>query len=160
MTGYCTCLLPERDFLSSIPLLMFYGNVKILVKNVRKFQKYDLKYKKAILDLDVLFTCQEKNIILKFLRFKVGNRQLQFSNTYNICLKRSFNQEISKKPKLVRTTKQNLILWGHSYLTLHSAYFARNVFFCTSPSKSIKMPHNNAAPKSIILLCTIKNKHK
>ena len=66
---------------------MFYWNVKILVKNFRKFEKYDFKYKKAIPDLDVLLTCQEKNIRMKFLRFKVGNRQLQFLNTCNICLK-------------------------------------------------------------------------
>ena len=83
-----------------------YG--KILVKNVRKFEKYDFKYKKAILDLDFLLTCKEKNIIPKFLRFKVPNRQLQFSNTYNICVKRLLNQEISNKRKLVRTAKQNL----------------------------------------------------
>ena len=38
----------------------------------------------------------------------MANRQLQFSNTYNICLKRLLNQEISNKRKLVRTTKQNL----------------------------------------------------
>ena len=56
------CLMPEQDFLSSLPLLMFYWNVKILVKNFRKFEKYDFKYKKAIPDLDVLLTCQEKNI--------------------------------------------------------------------------------------------------
>ena len=36
------------------------------------------------------------------------NRQLQFPSTYNICLKRLLNQEISNKRKLVRTTKQDL----------------------------------------------------
>ena len=51
-----------------------YG--KILVKNVRKFEKYDFKYKKGILDQDFLLTCKEKYIIPKFLRFKVANRQL------------------------------------------------------------------------------------
>ena len=49
---------------------------KILVKNIRKFEKQDFKNKKAILDLDFLLTCKEKNIISKFLRFKVANRQL------------------------------------------------------------------------------------
>ena len=34
-----------------------YGNS--LVKNVTKFEKFDFKYKKAILDLDVLLTCKE-----------------------------------------------------------------------------------------------------
>ena len=57
-----------------------YG--KVLVKNVIKFEKYDFKYKKAILDLDFLMTCKEKNIIRKFLRFKVANRQLQLVFKY------------------------------------------------------------------------------
>ena len=35
------------------------------------------------------------------------NRQLQFPNTYNICLKRLLNQEISNNRKLVRTTWQD-----------------------------------------------------
>ena len=51
-----------------------YG--KILVKNVKKFEKYDFKYKKEILNLDFWLTCKEKNIIPKFLRFKVAYRQL------------------------------------------------------------------------------------
>ena len=51
-----------------------YG--KILIKNVRKFEKYDIKYKKVILDLDFLLTCKEKNIIQKLLMFKVANRWL------------------------------------------------------------------------------------
>ena len=38
----------------------------------------------------------------------MANRQLQFSNFYNICQKRLLNQDISNKRKLFRTTKQNL----------------------------------------------------
>ena len=37
---------------------------KILVKNVRKFEKYDFKLKRTILDLDFLWACKEKNISL------------------------------------------------------------------------------------------------
>ena len=87
-----------------------YG--KMLAKNVRKFEKYDFKYKAAIHDLDFLLTCKEKNMMPKFLRFKVANRQLKFLNNYNTCLKRLLNQEIykknKKKRKLLRTAKQNL----------------------------------------------------
>ena len=53
-------------------LLNRYG--KILAKNVRKFQKYDFKYKTAILDLDFLLTCKEKSFIPSILRFKISNR--------------------------------------------------------------------------------------
>ena len=87
-----------------------YG--KMLAKDVRKFEKYDFKYKAAIHDLDFLLTCKEKNMMPKFLRFKVANRQLKFLNNYNTCLKRLLNQEIykknKKKRKLLRTAKQNL----------------------------------------------------
>ena len=73
-----------------------YG--KILVKNVRKTEKCDFKHKKAIWDLNFLFTCKGKNTIPKFLRFKIANRQLlQFSNTYTNCLNRLLNQIISNK---------------------------------------------------------------
>ena len=67
-------------------LVSLYDKNTEMVNNVRKFEKYDFKYKKAVLDLDFLFTCKQENII-PFLRLKVANRQLQFSNTYNICVK-------------------------------------------------------------------------
>ena len=107
-----------------------YG--KILAKNVRNIEKYDFKYKKAKLDVDFLLTCVEKYIISKFLRFKVANRHLQFSNTYNICLKRLLNQEISNKPKLVRTTKQNLTsmkeIWHHEMCFTDFVHITTNFF--------------------------------
>ena len=83
-----------------------YG--KMLAKNVRKFEKYDFKYKAGTHDLDFLLACKEKNMMPKFSRFKVPNRQLKFLNNYSTCLKRLLNQKISKeKRKLLRTTKQN-----------------------------------------------------
>ena len=53
-------------------VIALYG--KILVENVRKFEKYDFKYKTAILDLDFLLTCKEKSFIPSILRFKISNR--------------------------------------------------------------------------------------
>ena len=55
-----------------------------------------------------LFAVMQRENISKFLRFRVANRQLKFSNTYIICLQRLVNQEISNKCNLVRATKQNL----------------------------------------------------
>ena len=70
---------PVKYFIVNV-LQKPYG--KILVKNVIKFEKYDFKYKKAILDLDFLMIFKEKNIIPKFLRFKVAKRQLQLVFKY------------------------------------------------------------------------------
>ena len=51
----------------------------------------------------------DTNVLLSQEHFqKVANRQLQFSNNNNICLKRLLNQEISNKCKLVKITKQKL----------------------------------------------------
>ena len=89
ITGYCTsfyvCCRNKISCKHSIINLLRKRYGKILVEDVRKFEKYDFKYKKAIHDLDFLLICKEKNIP-KFLRFKLANRQLQFSNTNNICL--------------------------------------------------------------------------
>ena len=60
----------KHSIVNVLPKL--YG--KILVENVRKFEKYDFKYKTAILDLDFLLTCKEKSFIPSILRFKISNR--------------------------------------------------------------------------------------
>ena len=79
-----------------------------MVKYVRKLEKLDFKHKKAQLDLVFLRTCKKNNVIPKFLRFKLANRQLSSSRAYNICQKRLLNEEISNKHKLVRTLAFNL----------------------------------------------------
>ena len=66
-----------------------YG--KNLVKNVRKFEKYDFKYKKMILDLDFLLACKEKNVITMFLRVKVANNYYDNSDTSHDAHKVIFN---------------------------------------------------------------------
>ena len=68
-----------------------------LVKNVRKFEKLDFKHKKATLDLDFLHSCKKQNVIPKFLKLKVANRQLLTSN------------EISNKHKVVRPLNLKLV---------------------------------------------------
>ena len=56
-----------------------------LVRNVRKLEKIDYKYRKLQLDLDFLQTCQHSNVIPKFLRFRMANRNLRSSSAYNTC---------------------------------------------------------------------------
>ena len=45
---------------------------------------------------------------MKFLRFKLANRQLSSSHAHNICQKKLLKEEISNKHKLVRTLAFNL----------------------------------------------------
>ena len=86
-------------------LLNCYGDN--LVKNVRKFEKIDIKFKESIFDLEVLLTCKEKKHT-KVYKIQGSPQASKFSNTYNTCLKRLFNQEISSKRKIFRSIKQNL----------------------------------------------------
>ena len=53
-----------------------------ILKLVRKFGKRDIKRKKDRLDLQFLKICEDHNVILKFLQFKVANATLRISLTY------------------------------------------------------------------------------
>ena len=59
----------------SIPNIIKERYGREILKLIRKFEKVDFKYKKAILDLDFLYCCSNNNLILTFLKFnptKVG----------------------------------------------------------------------------------------
>ena len=57
------------------------------MKLVIKFEKTDIKHKKALLDFQFLKVSEDHNVILKFLRFKVANATLPTSLTYRHCQK-------------------------------------------------------------------------
>ena len=56
-----------------------------------------------------LYSWKKQNVIPKFLKFKVTNRQLLTSNAYNNCQKKLLNQEISNKQKVVRSLNLKLV---------------------------------------------------
>ena len=64
-------------------------NGDIILKLVRKFEKTDIKHKKALLDLQFLKICEDHNVITKFLRFKVANSTFRTFLTYKPCQKKS-----------------------------------------------------------------------
>ena len=49
-----------------------------LVKKVQKFEKFDFKYRKALVDLKFLQSC-------KFVHFKLANKRLESSEAYLSC---------------------------------------------------------------------------
>ena len=73
-----------------------------LLKSVRRLEKIDYKYHKLLLDLDFLQTCQHSNVIPKFLRFKLANKNLRSSSTYNTCQKRLLKEEINVKKNKIK----------------------------------------------------------
>ena len=72
-----------------------------ILKLVRKFEKTDIKHKKALLDLQFLKICEDHNVIPKFLRFKVANATLRTSLTYKRCQKKLLREEVYNKKLLV-----------------------------------------------------------
>ena len=57
-----------------------------IVRQIRRFEKLDFKIRKNEADLEFLQSCQQNNLIPKFLNFKVASSSLQFSRTYKQCL--------------------------------------------------------------------------
>ena len=74
-----------------------------LVKKVRKLEKFDFKYRKALLDLEFLQSRKKEKLIPKFLQFKVANKWLESFEAYLSCQRHLLNQEISVKYKTIRT---------------------------------------------------------
>ena len=71
------------------------------LKLVRKFEKTDIKHKKALLDLQFLKICEDHNFIPKFLRFKVANSNLRSSSTYRQCQRKLLWEKICNKRLVV-----------------------------------------------------------
>ena len=100
------CRFPVELLIISV-LRKQYGDT--VVKQVRKYEKLDFKWKKALLNLQFLQMCKSQNIIPNFLNLKLANRELLTSNAYNICQKKLLYQEISNKYKLVRNLNLELV---------------------------------------------------
>ena len=69
----------------------------------RKFQRLYKKLGKAKLDLLFLQSCKNRNVIPKFLWFKVANRALKRSLAYFECQRKLLNEEIAQKQCLIRS---------------------------------------------------------
>ena len=77
-----------------------------IVKQIRGFEKLDFKIRKNEADLDFLQSCQQNNLIPKFLNFKVASSSLQFSRTYKQCQKQLLKQEIKEKVSIISEQKK------------------------------------------------------
>ena len=75
--------------------------------SLRKFEKADVKHKKAILDLQFLNICNDFNVIPKFLHFKLANSNLRSSATYKRCQKRLLLEEIYNKKLLIKKLEKD-----------------------------------------------------
>ena len=77
-----------------------------IVKQIRRFEKLDFKIRKNEADLDFLQSCQQNNLIPKFLNFKVASSSLRFSRTYKQCQRQLLKQEIKEKISIISKQKK------------------------------------------------------
>ena len=75
----------------------------VLTKQVQKLEKFDFKYRKALLALKFLQSYKKEKLILKSLQFKVANKLLEWSEAYLSFQRHLLNQEISIKYKTIQT---------------------------------------------------------
>ena len=103
---FLVCLRFPRHLSTIKVLRKRYGDV--IVRKVREFEKLDFKYRKVLLDIDFLNTCFKNNIILKFVQFRVSNKNLRNSTVYRQCQIKLLQQEISHKKRNLRTLRRDL----------------------------------------------------
>ena len=54
------------------------------VKKARKFERFDFKYRKALLETELLQSCKKQPIPTS-LQFKVANKQVESSEAYLVA---------------------------------------------------------------------------
>ena len=104
---------PAQDSIIKI-LRRRYGDG--LVKKVWKFEKFDFKYRKALLDLEFLKSRKKEKLIPKFLQFKVANKRLESFEAYLSCRRRLLNQEMSIKYITIRALNNKIICMKNNLL--------------------------------------------
>ena len=92
-------LFSSRHSITEI-LRKIYGDPTL--KLVRKFEKTDIKHKKALLDLQFLKICEDHHVISKFLCLKVDNYNLRSPSTYTRCQRKNLWEEIFNKRLVVK----------------------------------------------------------
>ena len=79
-----------------------------MVKKVQKFEKFDFKYRKALLYLKLLQSCKKAKPIPKLLLLKVALKRLESPEGYLSCQRRLLKQEISIKYKTIRALNNKI----------------------------------------------------
>ena len=76
-----------------------------ILKLIRRFEKIDLKFNKATLDLDFLYYCHN-NLTPTFLKFKLPYKKLANSDVYKPCQPKLLTAEIEEKKRVINEQKK------------------------------------------------------
>ena len=74
-----------------------------ILKAIGQFEKVDYKLRKTKIDIICLVKCQNENIIPNFRKFRLANKNLQYSATYRKCQQNLLQREINNKKSHLRT---------------------------------------------------------
>ena len=77
------------------------------VRKIHKLEKNDYKLRKGHLDLRFLQECKKKNLISKFLQFKLANRYLHHSVIYKKCQIKLLEEEIRANRKRINILEKD-----------------------------------------------------
>ena len=81
---------------------------------VRKFEKTDIKHKKALLDSQFLKICKDHNVIPRFLRFKVANANWHSSLIYRRRQSKLLREGIyNKRLNVSKLLKESKLLYSN-----------------------------------------------
>ena len=91
-----------------------------VLKNVRKFEILNYQFRKCQLDLELLNTCHNYNVIPNFLRSHIMIKTLTDSVTYSRCQQLLLSEEVRCKKRCLRQlTSLNLIVSDRNYSIIY-----------------------------------------
>ena len=90
------CRFPANRSFAAI-ITQRYG--KPTLDTYRRLEKTEYRYKKCRVDLEFLHTCQDHNLIPKFLNFRLYNERLKTTQLYRDFQRKLLAQEIGLKEK-------------------------------------------------------------
>ena len=74
---------------------------------IRKFEKVDFMFKKAIFDLDFLYYFCNNNLITLFLKFNLASKTFATSDVCKLCQQKLLSVEIEEEKRVINEHKNH-----------------------------------------------------
>ena len=139
----CRCRFPRELSIADV-IRKRYGNH--VVRNMRKFEKLDFRYRKTLLDIEFLNLCLQNKVIPKFLKNRFAakhNRPKDYFKYQTMML----NDEISDKQSVLSSLKTQLLSMKdilRNELSLFDYAHICSVFLCGNDNRlvNVKIVHD------------------
>ena len=124
-----------------------------IAKEKRRFKDCGFKIRKNEAVFDFLRSCQQNNIIPKFLYFKVTSSSLRFSWTYKQCQRQLLKQEIKEKVSIISKRKKEFTALKTVIKTKLSIMDFAHIFLVGNDKKITKVKETHR--KKLKLACVV-----